>query len=485
MSSDVNDPSDKSGRTNNNVTCYFCGEYFQERYITEHVTQCAAVLEECKKKCGAYLPRSNLMMHQANCGVKKNRQEERKSVISSSDAGWKEKVMSVLNLLRTSIADGKREQRELEERVNRGLEILKSKEAVLDKLRIELLAAKKESKKSTEEIDFRIGRLEQIFTTVDERFSFNFKRIYDQLEAFENRLGDAEILRNSKIGEWRKEIEGFRRFLSDENVMISAVWHEQLKRINDIKLELEMRCKDSKELFDSRDIFTEKMEIIVGEISSHSEAIKNQIADTKALKFQLKENANYLEDLIKELSTQNINENSRFLKEDEFPEPISTNGRLLWRIDRYKEKMTSAKENDVVITSPVFYSKEYGYKLSLELFLNGRGQWKDRHIIGCLKILEGKWDPLLDWPCILQASVVLRDQDNPANNVKKTLKARRKESDKNHDDKLVVTKESGMYMFIPHSKLTRHEGFTKNNIIFIDVQIKDVKFTGSVGSLIP
>lgn len=462
MSSDVNYIARRS------VPCYFCSELVEPRYLPEHVKHCGAVLEECPKKCGAYLPRCNLKAHGIQCSVGRSKVLSQTDGIqvSGADNAWKEKVTSVLNLLRTSVTECKTEQKQLEERFALGLESLKAREEELETLRNEL------SRTNCGELEYRMSRLEQISAKIDEQTSLCFKQTHDQLESLEKKFDESSA--KMKTDEWQRELDGFRTFLSNENVMISAIWHEQLKQIHDLKLELEMRCRDSKEIVVNHGVLAEKIDILVNETRKHSEAIKNQVADTKALKFQLKENMNYLEDMVKEIQSQSSP------LDPESSQPIPTNGRLLWRIDRYKEKMTDAKENDAVLFSPIFHNKEYGYTLRVELLLNGKGQWKDRHIIGSLKVIEGKWDPLLDWPCILQASIVLRDQENPANNFKKTLKVKRKDA----ADDTNVEKESGTYMFIPHTKLTRHDGFTKNNLMFLDIQIKDVKLEGSVASLI-
>lgn len=38
-------------------------------------------------------------------------------------------------------------------------------------------------------------------------------------------------------------------------------------------------------------------------------------------------------------------------------------GHLIWRIDRYASKLKDAKENDLVLKSPIFCDKQYGYTL--------------------------------------------------------------------------------------------------------------------------
>lgn len=43
-------------------------------------------------------------------------------------------------------------------------------------------------------------------------------------------------------------------------------------------------------------------------------------------------------------------------------------GHLIWRIDHYTEKLKDAKENDIVLKSPIFCNKQYGYTLRVSKF---------------------------------------------------------------------------------------------------------------------
>lgn len=44
-------------------------------------------------------------------------------------------------------------------------------------------------------------------------------------------------------------------------------------------------------------------------------------------------------------------------------------------------------------------------------YLNGLGKWKGRNLIMTMHVLKGEWDPLLEWPCNLPTTVILRDQN--------------------------------------------------------------------------
>ena len=187
----------------------------------------------------------------------------------------------------------------------------------------------------------------------------------------------------------------------------------------------------------------------------------------------MKENVRYVEEILRDsLRSQSVRTYECNCN-GETP-PV---GRLLWRIEDFNQKMKEAKEQDTVIYSPKFLDKEYGYTLRMELYLNGLGQWKKRHIIGCLRIVDGKWDPLLEWPCVLKADVTLKDQEDSKNDVKKFVKTM-----KVGKDVELLDHQSELHMFIPHTTLNRYSGYTKDSVMFLDIKI--TKISESTMSLV-
>jgi len=45
------------------------------------------------------------------------------------------------------------------------------------------------------------------------------------------------------------------------------------------------------------------------------------------------------------------------------------------------------------------------------------GQWTGRHMTASLQVLEGEWDPLLQWPFNQRVTLTLRDQSSPPDKV--------------------------------------------------------------------
>ncbi|XP_076245381.1 uncharacterized protein LOC143185935 [Calliopsis andreniformis] len=459
------------------VPCYFCNELLEDRYISDHMRQCGSVLEECSNNCGVYVPRKGMEEHRRICN--RNSSKRNNQLKEDQNALWRSKVFSALNLLRLVINNEEQERKNLQYNLSHCLKLLHNQQESIDTLRLQIAETTNERRQNDTILNQRLNDLELTCDSMEQRTSLSFQKISEQLKLIYDELTEEQSKHDEILGNWCIELKDLKTFLSKESEQITGMWKEQQHLVHDLKLELEMRCKDAKELMAREESLTEKVDALEKEIQKQATILTDQKRDIKGLKFQMKENLKYLEELIRDNSSSNIPEFIECQCEHECFDQFPTNGRLLWRIDRYKDKMNEAKENDNALYSPIFLSKEYGYTLRMELFLNGIGQWKDRHIIGCLRVERGKWDPLLDWPCILKATVTLRNQENPANDIKKFVKA----VGHNETNSKNVNKESGFYMFIPHTAITRYAGYIKNNALFLDIQVKDIKTSISTPSL--
>lgn len=85
-------------------------------------------------------------------------------------------------------------------------------------------------------------------------------------------------------------------------------------------------------------------------------------------------------------------------------------------------------------------------------------------MIACLNVIAGEYDPLLQWPCRLQAEVIIRDQtlnQTEPDDYVKTVLVRKKSDD------YIQTKQ---FFHIPHTILTQRS-YVKNDSIFVEVRI--------------
>lgn len=231
----------------------------------------------------------------------------------------------------------------------------------------------------------------------------------------EQQNGEVEKLKNV-VEKYNNDVDEFRKFLCSENIMISGLWAEQLAEIHSLTGRIES-------------------------INKVSEAKSKEIAQMK----------------------QHIKECDEAITRQARGNAVLALGYIVWRISDFEAKMNDAKENDTVLHSPVFYSSEYGYKLRVELRLNGMGQWTGRHMTASLQVLEGEWDPLLQWPFNQRVTLTLRDQSTPPKKVSNLVK------------NFVVGKEkedpAGLHVFILHTTLQQHN-YVLNNTMYIEVTVE-------------
>ncbi|MTI14986.1 hypothetical protein E1189_18465 [Sansalvadorimonas verongulae] len=62
------------------------------------------------------------------------------------------------------------------------------------------------------------------------------------------------------------------------------------------------------------------------------------------------------------------------------------------------------------IRSAPFYTDDYGYKLSLRLYMNGEGMGKGTHLSIFVVIMRHDYDQLLEWPINKMITIRLLDQ---------------------------------------------------------------------------
>lgn len=473
MSYYSNSPS--SSTNSRSLTCYFCTESMDSKYLSDHLIHCGAVLEECPEKCGAYVPRNELAEHRSQCFRVFNEKIQRTSesldekIRSLRESAWKNKVVSILGLLRTAVYEGEKEVKELRDTLASSLQLTN------EALRKDILEELFDSRAHSLAMNNRLTSLEKSYTDLQHRIIESVQETNAQIDAMKFETSNEQQNGLEEREKCYSVLEELRLNFTSENATICRLWQEQAQNVHDMRLELEMRCKLSKELVAKYNELFDRIESIEMRLHQQSEQVAEQATNCKTLKFQMKDNVQYVEEIVND-AKKNCNVQFYECGCREISAPV---GRLIWRIDHYNERLEEAKLNDIALFSPMFYDKEYGYTLRMELHMNGLGQWKNRHIIGCLRIVNGKWDPLLDWPCTVRADVTLRDQDNPINDVEKFVKTMKKAKD---DEEL--EHNSDLYMFIPHSTIARQPGYTKDDVMFLDIRVKELKFNGSTMSLV-
>ncbi|KAK9886946.1 hypothetical protein WA026_019203 [Henosepilachna vigintioctopunctata] len=222
------------------------------------------------------------------------------------------------------------------------------------------------------------------------------------------------------------------------------------------------------------------LERVTASISGLQQSISEQTAKLTAINFDVKAltristeavekleiQEKNIEDLTKEMSQ--IKVNLEILEEK--PETMNVMiGRLLWKITNVEARMSKAKENGMVLQSPIFFTHEFGYKIRGLLYLNGLNKWRDRYSLLCLQVMKGEYDMTLKWPCNIEGSVTLRDVQNhdEPKNFSKFISAKHQKPDEENED---PQESSSTYIFIPH-RILQKPSYLKEDTIFIDLQI--------------
>ena len=85
---------------------------------------------------------------------------------------------------------------------------------------------------------------------------------------------------------------------------------------------------------------------------------------------------------------------------------ILQDGTFLWRIP----EVSQYRQNTAAIRSSPFFTARTGYKMCIEVYLNGNGTGYNTHISLSFILMKGEYDPLLKWPFDYMVTLVLVDQ---------------------------------------------------------------------------
>ena len=156
-----------------------------------------------------------------------------------------------------------------------------------------------------------------------------------------------------------------------------------------------------------------------------------------------------------------------------------TNGVFVWKISNYRQQyeLAVASPEDLAIFSPPFYSSQYGYKMRLKAYLQGRDRGKLTHLSLYIIIMKGEYDALLDWPFKQKITFYLIDQGEQKNHRTHQLSPNRSLP----NIKVVFSRPTmrenlgiGNPCFLPHETLESGE-FIKDDTLFIKAVVEPVK----------
>lgn len=298
-------------------------------------------MDPCPKKCGAYIQRSNIERHVMECRFRKPRKknnhdilEYRSNTIPDNTNNLVSNLQMQIMNLQTTLAEEKKQHFQREVEIKELNKLFKKTEEYSKQLGVSVVQLQKvkleDNKKmlsngsassqgiEMEKINLQYQVLEswkkQIDSTVEflkARFSENENKVLDaeyvikniksRLEILDNieiemnmlrqRVGEDQFNRQEESISWRGELNEFKEFFNEENIMIAAVWNEQREDVAVLKKSLEIQAtslQDFKTKYQAITFDTKSVTQISNESAERLESLRDEFRTVKNNVEQLK-----------------------------------------------------------------------------------------------------------------------------------------------------------------------------------------------------
>ncbi|XP_041969674.1 TNF receptor-associated factor 5 [Aricia agestis] len=492
--------------------CYFCNEMFEMGKLQNHLKQCGSILEQCPLRCGAWIQRKHRDNHVADCPqMEKSRSSSSPTHARASEPApphtWTprdappfsdaltflEKEVAAIKLVVSEEA-GAREVQATE------LETVRARLVLLEERSAHFLQAVTALRAAADGEAARAADLAAQFKHDLANVQLAVQEVQSQQLSMALRLEGAEcgLAREERERELLEQAlthqDGrIRSMLQLEEVIeyIKQTVEEESKRNAESRATLEAELaearRSSAQLADlaalRHQIQTaaerpgvDRVSVLEVSVAQARAEAEEQAARAELLGRDLRALAKSYHKLRQELAD--------FQHAATLDNPLygGDDGHLIWRIDNFSARMKDAKENDTVLSSPLFRTCKYGYTLKAEVHLNGIGKWKGRHVTATARCVSGPYDALLAWPADLTLSIVLRDQPatrQQAMDIVKTLEIRRKAPSRRREsdaDEGQAGADAGalqlkrQYVFIPHTSLDKFD-YVKGDVMFLEFTV--------------
>ncbi|XP_065362803.1 TNF receptor-associated factor 3 [Calliphora vicina] len=433
-------------------SCLFCNEWFDSQTFTEHLIHCGQVLEQCPNTCNVFVPRIRMRAHLKECPRNKRRSASLERVDQQVDHRV-QVVENEINTLRSVLNEEIRQRLHLITDVGN----LRKQNQIHDEwshtTEENIKSMQKQLQEENTQRCFEVEQCQQ-----------DFRYCYDITQSLkteiQNEIDDLE----KHINQMSLEVTQHQNHLNDNIMKLeeTVVQNEKINRdkfieidkfLQEINVDINTKLtpNDNNSAKNAAlDLEVKSMKHIVCETEERCDKLEKLMVKTD---YDLHHTMQLVSDLENHIATQ-----------QRLTSYINSRGHLIWRIKDFSKKLEEAKQYDTILHSAMFSNKPFGYSLRLDIYLNGKGSWKGRNMIACLNVIAGEYDPLLSWPCRLQAEMVIRDQtynQGETEDYIKTVNVRKKSDD------YIQTKQ---FFHIPHAVLTQRN-YIKNDSIFVEVKI--------------
>ena len=178
----------------------------------------------------------------------------------------------------------------------------------------------------------------------------------------------------------------------------------------------EERLEESKRVTDKLDLQREYQSQVNDELRLQINGIRGKV-DVSKVQVNEKTSPMSLSPLLvkkddKERKRLNSEESSGSSLNSLYLRPTQHRAELVWRINSFSRKLRkiqSGAHEDPFISEP-FTTGPYGYRVSVWLYLNGRGKGASNGLSIYVRMMCGEFDPVLVWPIKPIYTFILLDQ---------------------------------------------------------------------------
>ena len=149
------------------------------------------------------------------------------------------------------------------------------------------------------------------------------------------------------------------------------------------------------------------------------------------------------------------------------------NGELIWKIDEIDFRMDQAKSDKISeLLSAPSYTKQYGYKYCVSLYLNGDDVARGTHISIFFAVMKSEYDELLAWPMQARVTFELINLENKTDSIIETF-ASNPNSCSFQKPTMDMNMPTGCPTFVSIEQFL-NGGFIKDNCAFIKTTVKTI-----------
>ena len=274
-----------------------------------------------------------------------------------------------------------------------------------------------------------------------------------------------DALQVSKFVELKRDMVAVRQKNEEKDIKIQQL---EIK-----SMEMQTKIRVAQEQIDSLSINLAETYKLVESLQKEVAKLKDQLSEPQfsilGAGARLKKRINVVNSKVIDVENKNLELNKAVAD----MENKTLNGELIWKIDEIDFRMAQAKLGKVTVLHSVpCYTKQYGYKFCVRLYLHGDGLGKTTHISIFFILMKSTHDLLLPWPMRKQVTVELVNLRNEADSVVETFLSNPKSSSfERPTENMNVAFAWPTFISIERFL---YKGFIKDNSAFIRATVKDV-----------